>query len=81
MYRSSVAWIATIARRCGGRVAATWIEVKPPYDSPHIPTAPLHHGCAASHSTASWPSSVSASVYSSVATPWELPVPRTSSRQ
>ena len=26
---------------------------------PHIPTAPLHHGCAASHSTASYPSSVS----------------------
>ena len=48
---------------------------------PHMPTLPLHHGCAASHSTASYPSSVSASVYSSSATPGELPVPRTSSRQ
>ena len=48
---------------------------------PHMPTLPLHHGCAASHSTASYPSSVSASVYSSSATPGELPVPRTSRRQ
>ena len=47
---------------------------------PHMPTLPLHHGCAASHSTASYPSSVSASVYSSSATPGEEPVPRTSSR-
>ena len=29
----------TIARRCGGRSAATWIAVKPPYEMPHIPTA------------------------------------------
>ena len=47
---------------------------------PHIPTLPLHHGWAASHSTASYPSRVSSSVYSSRATPGELPVPRTSSR-
>ena len=47
---------------------------------PHIPTLPLHQGWAASHSTASYPSRVSASVYSSRATPGEEPVPRTSSR-
>ncbi len=47
---------------------------------PHMPTLPLHHGWAASHSTASYPSSVSASVYSSSAIPGEEPVPRTSSR-
>ncbi len=47
---------------------------------PHMPTAPVHHGWAASHSTASYPSRVSASVYSSRATPADDPVPRTSSR-
>ncbi len=29
-YRSSVAYIGRIARRCGGRSFATWIAVKPP---------------------------------------------------
>ena len=29
-YRSSVAYIGRIARRCGGRSFATWIDVKPP---------------------------------------------------
>ena len=47
---------------------------------PHIPTAPVHHGWAASHSTASNPSRVSSSVYSSSATPADEPVPRTSTR-
>ncbi len=79
-YRSSVAWTGTIARRCGGRSFATWIAVKPPYEIPHIPTAPVHHGWVASHSTASKPSRVSSSVYSSSATPPDDPVPRTSTR-
>src|SRR5262245_48538032 len=70
----------TIALRWGGRRAATWIDVKPPYEMPHIPTEPLHHGCTASHSTASYPSRVSSAVYSSSATPPDDPVPRTSSR-
>ena len=47
---------------------------------PHMPTLPLHQGWAASHSTASYPSRVSASVYSSYATPPDEPVPRTSTR-
>jgi hypothetical protein len=54
----------TISRSWGGRRAATWIAVNPPYEIPHIPTAPLHHGWAASHSTASTPSRVSSAVYS-----------------
>ena len=29
-YRSSVAYIGRIARRCGGRSFATWMDVKPP---------------------------------------------------
>ena len=36
---------------------------------PHIPTSPVHQGCDASHSTASYPSRVSSAVYSSTATP------------
>ena len=71
----------TIARRWGGRSAATWIDVNPPYEMPHIPTEPLHHGWDASHSTASYPSRVSSAVYSSSATPPDDPVPRTSTRQ
>ena len=40
----------------------------------------MHHGWAAIQATTSTPSRCSASVYSSSATPPELPVPRTSSR-
>ena len=42
-----------MARRCGGRVAATASAVIPPYDTPHIPTLPSHQGWRATHSTAS----------------------------
>ena len=45
-----------------------------------MPTLPLDYGCFASHSTASKPSSCSTGMYSSVLTPSEPPVPRTSSR-
>ena len=61
--------------------AATWIDVNPPYEMPHIPTEPLHHGWDASHSTASYPSRVSSAVYSSSATPPDDPVPRTSTQR
>src|SRR3954454_23751194 len=72
--------IGTIALSAGGRRIATWIAVNPPYEMPHIPTFPSHHGWAASQATASTPSSVSSAVYSSSATPPDEPVPRTSTR-
>ncbi len=64
---------ADVGRRAG-------CSVNPPYDTPHEATAPVHHGCCAIQATTSQPSSCSASVYSSCATPCELPVPRTSRR-
>ena len=76
-----VAMTGTIALSACGRAFATWMAVNPPYEMPHIPTLPEHHGWAASQATASTPSRVSSAVYSSRATPKDDPVPRTSTRQ
>ena len=69
-----------IARSAGGRRIAAWMAEKPPQLIPNIPTAPVLHGWAASHSITATVSRISRSEYSSTATPVELPVPRTSSR-
>ena len=42
-----------IARSAGGRSAATWRLLKPLQEMPIIPTAPVHHGCAASQAITS----------------------------
>ena len=69
-----------IARSASGRRAAIWSALKPPQDLPIIPTAPVHHGWAASHSMTATPSSSSCSWYSSRRTPSESPAPHTSTR-
>jgi hypothetical protein len=54
----SVASSATMARSAPGvsdRIAI-WIELNPPQEMPHIPTAPVHHGWAASHEMTASPS-------------------------
>src|SRR4051794_5324471 len=56
LYRSSVEQTVMIAFKAGGRRAATWRLLNPPHDFPIIPTAPLHHGCAAIHAITSTPS-------------------------
>src|SRR5437868_2703324 len=43
----------TSALRCGGFCTPTCHCTTPPYDMPHMPTFPSHHGCCASHSTIS----------------------------
>ena len=79
--RSSLASTATIAFSAGGRRIAIWIELNPPHEIPHIPTAPLHHGWAASHAITSSPSRCSSSEYSkSGGVPSLAPVPRMSTR-
>ena len=46
-----------------------------------MPTAPVHHSWAASHSITAHRSSASPGGYSATATPSDEPVPRVSSRQ
>ena len=69
-----------IARSAGGRRAATWSALKPPQELPIMPTAPVHHGWAASHAMTATASSCSSARYSSVSTPSESPLPRMSTR-
>ena len=69
-----------MARSAGGRRAATWSALKPPQELPIIPTAPVHHGWAASQAMTSTASSCSMGRYSSVSTPSESPLPRWSTR-
>ena len=45
-----------------------------------MPTAPVHHGCSASHAMTAHMSSASPGGYSSTATPSDDPVPRVSTR-
>src|SRR5919108_671553 len=79
--RSSEASMATMAPSAGGRRMASWIELKPPHEIPHIPTAPFDHGCAASQAMTASPSSSSRSLYSpSGSRPSLRPVPRMSTR-
>ena len=42
-----------MATRCGGRALAVIHCNQPQYEAPKVPMRPLHHGCAASHSTVS----------------------------
>ena len=72
--------MAMIAFSAGGRSHATCSELKPEYDVPYMPTAPVHHGCSASQAMTSHRSRCSCSGYSSVASPSDDPVPRTSTR-
>jgi hypothetical protein len=72
--------MGTIAPSADGRRMATWIELKPLYDVPNMPTRPVHHGWAASQAMTATRSSCSRAGYSSTATPVEEPVPRRSSR-
>ncbi len=44
------------ARRCGGAAMAVRSAVTPMPELPYTPTPPSHHGCAAHHSTVSYPS-------------------------
>src|SRR5215468_1881089 len=80
---SSDASTAMIALRAGGggwRVAI-WIELNPPHEIPHMPTAPVHHGCSASHAITASASRCSCSVYSpSGSSPSLFPVPLMSTR-
>ncbi len=69
-----------IAPSAGGRSAATWSALKPPHEMPVIPTAPEHHGCAASQAITSSASACSCAVYSSSRIPSDSPVPRMSTR-
>ena len=69
-----------IALSAGGSSAATWSALKPPQEMPIMPTAPLHHFCAAIHAMISSASSSSCWVYSSSSTPSESPEPRRSTR-
>ena len=56
-------------------------ELKPEYDVPNMPTRPLDHGCAASHSiTVAQVGALDVGVLV-VAMPPDEPVPRRSSRQ
>ena len=66
----------TIDSRLGGSSFAVAHWSQPPYEAPYMDTFPFDHGCAASHSTTSWPS-LSASLKGSNS-PSELPRPRTS---
>jgi hypothetical protein len=72
--------MAQIAPSAGGRSIAIWIELKPEYDVPYIPTRPVDHSCAASQAIASARSACSCGGYSSSASPSEEPVPRRSRR-
>jgi hypothetical protein len=77
--RSSVASVARIAFSAGGRRIATWIELKPPQDLPHIPTRPFDPSISESNRMISTASSSSCSEYSrGGSTPSDEPVPRTS---
>ena len=55
-----------IAFSAGGRRAATWRLLKPLHEMPIIPTAPVHHGCAAIQAITSSASSCSWREYSSM---------------
>ena len=72
--------MGTMAPSAGGRSQATWRLLKPDQEVPYMPTRPVDHSCAASHSITAQMSACSCAVYSSVAIPEEEPVPRTSSR-
>ena len=50
---------AHMAARCGGRRRASCHCIQASYEAPRVPTRPSHQGCAASHSTESYPSSAS----------------------
>ena len=52
-YMSAPPSKGTMQARCGGCVAAVNHCTHARYDSPIIPTLPVHHGCAAIHSTVS----------------------------
>ncbi len=70
-----------MAFSAGGRRSATWIALNPPHEMPHMPTAPVHHGWAASQAMTSSASRCSVSVYSpSGRVPPLRPVPRMSTR-
>ena len=67
-------------RSSGTPSVAMCNELKPEYDVPNMPTRPVDHGCAASHSIAVRRSARSMSGYSSSRMPPDEPVPRRSSR-
>jgi hypothetical protein len=69
-----------IALSSGGRSAATCRALNPLQEMPIIPTAPVHHGCAAIQRRTSDASACSCALYSSVRTPSESPLPRMSTR-
>ncbi len=69
-----------IAFSAGGASAAACSVANPPQDTPRMPTAPLHQGCAASQAMAAALSSCSTGRYSSTSSPPESPDPRQSSR-
>ncbi len=62
----SVEHTVTIAFSCGGFLAATCNELKPPHEIPIMPTLPLLQGCCSIHFITSKQSSCSCSKYSSV---------------
>lgn len=69
-----------IALRCSGVCEATCRLLNPLQEMPVMPTFPLHHCWAASHSITSQMSSCSRGEYSSSSTPSESPLPRRSRR-
>ena len=72
--------MAQIAFSAGGRRAASCNELKPEYDVPYMPTAPVDQGWSASQAMTAARSDCSSAGYSSVAMPSDEPVPRTSTR-
>jgi hypothetical protein len=63
----------TIALSAGGFREATCNALKPPHDTPIMPTAPVHQVCAANHAMTSRASSNSWGVYSSESRPSDSP--------
>ena len=69
-----------IAFSAGGARAAACRVLKPPQETPRMPTEPLHQGWAASQAMATTASCCSLGRYSSSSSPVESPDPRVSSR-
>ena len=69
-----------IAISAGGARAAVCRVMKPPQETPRMPTDPLHQSCVANQAITAAASVCSCGRYSSSSRPSESPDPRASSR-